>query len=97
MIVLVVEFTVRAGTEDQCRELVRLMEENTRQEPGCRQYVGHQSLEEPRRFLFYEVYDDDAALQKHRGAPYFRQYVTEGLDRLIETRTRRLYRPSSSS
>ena len=92
MIVLLVQFTVKAGSEARCRELIRIMEENTRREPGCRQYTGHQSSEDPRRFMFYEVYDDQAALDAHGKMPYFKEHVTGGLSEIIESRTRELYR-----
>jgi quinol monooxygenase YgiN len=93
MIVLLVQFTVKPGTEEECRRLMRLMEEHTRPEPGCRQYVAHHSTENPRLFMFYEAYDDEAALAVHRATPYFQQYVAGGLDKIIEQRTRDLYRP----
>ena len=34
---------------------------------------------------------DQAALDAHRNAPYFKQYVTGGLDAIMEQRTRELY------
>jgi len=37
-----------------------------RQEPGNHAYIGHQSPEDPTRFVFYEQYDDEAALLAHR-------------------------------
>ncbi|MEL0083199.1 MAG: putative quinol monooxygenase [Gammaproteobacteria bacterium] len=37
-----------------------------RQEPGNHAYIGHQSPEDPTRFIFYEQYDDQAALDAHR-------------------------------
>jgi quinol monooxygenase YgiN len=43
--------------------------------------------------LFYEVYKDDAALQVHRAAPYFKEHVHGGLDRIMESRTRELFVP----
>ena len=54
-------------------------------------YIGHQSTEDPRKFLFYEQYKDAAALDAHRSAPYFKQYVTGGLDAIMEQRSRDLY------
>jgi quinol monooxygenase YgiN len=84
---------VKPGTEDKCKQYIRLLEEHSRKEPGCVQYVGHQSLEDPRRFLFYEVYRDQTALEAHRHAPYFKQYVNGGLDGIMESRTRELYSP----
>ena len=93
MIVLKVDMVVKPGAEAQCREYIRLLHEHSRKEPGCIQYVGHQSLDDSRRFLFYEVYRDQAALQAHRDAPYFKQYVNGGLDTIMESRTRELYSP----
>jgi autoinducer 2-degrading protein len=91
MIVLKVDMVVKPGMEEKCRELIRIMQENSRKEPGCVQYVGHQSAENPRRFFFYEVYKDDAALQAHRDAPYFKRYVHGGLDGIMESRERELF------
>ena len=93
MIVLKVEMLVKPGTEEKCKELVRVMQEHSRKEAGCLLYIGHQSIEDPRRFFFYEQYTDQAALEFHRNAPYFKQYVTGGLDTIMEKRTRDLAVP----
>jgi (4S)-4-hydroxy-5-phosphonooxypentane-2,3-dione isomerase len=88
MIVLIVSYIVQAGKEEQARDHIRKMQENTRKEPGCRFYVGQQSLENPQKFCFYEQYDDQAALDAHRAAPYFAENVTNGLAKIIEPGTR---------
>ena len=93
MLVLLVQFTVQPRTEEQAKEYIRRMEENTRREPGCRMYVGHQSTENSRSFCFYEQYDNQAALDAHRAAPYFAKYVTSGLAKIMESRTQALYEP----
>jgi len=93
MIVLVVNYRVKPGTEEVAKQYIRKMQQNTRQEPGCRLYVGHQSLEDPQLFCFYEQYDDQAALDAHRAAPYFAEYVTNGLVPLAETRQAKLFEP----
>jgi len=93
MIVLVVNYRVKPGTEELAKEYIRKMQQNTRKEPGCRLYVGHQSLEDPLMFCFYEQYDDQAALDAHRAAPYFAEYVTNGLVGLAEARQARLFEP----
>jgi (4S)-4-hydroxy-5-phosphonooxypentane-2,3-dione isomerase len=95
VIVLLVQFTVKPGQEQRCLELMRTLEQHTRTEPGCVQYVGHQSTEDPRRFFLYETYQDEAALAAHRNAPYFAQYVKGGLDANIEQRERELFVPVS--
>lgn len=91
MIVLKVDMLVKPGTEEDCKEYIRILQENSRKEPGCMMYIGHQSTENPRKFLFYEQYQDHDALQAHRNAPYFKQYVHEGLDTIMEQRSRDLY------
>ena len=93
MIVLRVEMVVKPGTEEKCKEYIRILQEHSRKEPGCVQYAGHQSLEDSRRFFMYEVYKDQTALQAHRDAPYFKEYVSGGLDGIMESRTRELYSP----
>ncbi|HYX52408.1 MAG TPA: putative quinol monooxygenase [Candidatus Limnocylindrales bacterium] len=91
MIVLKVDMVVKPGEEEKCKELIRHLHEHSRKEPGCVQYAGHQSNENPRHFLFYEVYKDDAALQAHRDSPHFKKYVIDGLDGIMESRSRELY------
>ena len=91
MIVLKVDMLVKPGTEEKCKEYIRVLQEQSRREPGCLMYMGHQSTENPRKFLFYEQYKDQAALDAHRATPYFKQYVQEGLDPIMENRTRELY------
>jgi len=91
MIALKVDMLVKAGYEEKCKELIHILQENSRKEPGCLLYVGHQSVENPRKFLFYEQYKDQAALDAHRKAPYFKQYVQGELDPILEERSRELY------
>jgi quinol monooxygenase YgiN len=91
MIVLKVDMLVKRGTEEKCREYIHILQEHSRKEPGCLMYVGHQSTEDPRKFLFYEQYKDEAALQAHRDSPHFKQHVIGGLDTIMEHRTRDLY------
>lgn len=88
MIVLIVSYTVQPGKEELAKEHIRKMQENTRREPGCRFYTGQQSQSNPRKFCFYEQYDDQAALDAHRAAPYFTNHVTNGLGRIVELNTR---------
>ena len=92
MIVLKVDMLVKPGSESQCREYIRILQEHSRKETGCLMYLGHQSTENPRKFLFYEQYKDEAALQAHRDSTHFKQYVIGGLDEIMEHRARDLYR-----
>lgn len=42
-------------------------------EPGCRQFDVCRDPAEVRRFLLYELYDDEAAVQAHLASPHFLQ------------------------
>ena len=97
MLILIVNFTVKSGAEKQTLEIMRQMEEHTRREPGNRLYIGQQSTNNPRRFCFYEQYVDEAALEAHRAAPYFKQYVTDALGPLIENISREFFRPAEET
>lgn len=43
-----------------------------RDEPGCLRFDVHRSVEDPNRFILYEIYrDEDAFLEEHRAAPHY--------------------------
>lgn len=83
---------MKPGSEERCREYLRLLQEHSRREPGCLMFLSHQSTENQRKFFLYEQYKDEAALQAHRASPHFRQYVSGGLDAIVEQRSRELFR-----
>ncbi len=93
MICAAVTYVIKAGHEEKAVELFRTLTEQTRAEPGCRMYLAHRSPTDPRRFFLYEQYDDQAALDAHRAAPHFEQYVKEGLFPITEVRTPELFVP----
>ena len=95
MIALIVHMKVQPGTEEECKRLMRTTEEHTRREPGCIHYVGHQSTQEPSRFSFYETYRSMADLESHWASDHFKQYVTNGLDKIVVERTKELAKPVS--
>jgi (4S)-4-hydroxy-5-phosphonooxypentane-2,3-dione isomerase len=94
MIVLIVHMKIKPGTEQECKRLIALLEQNTRQEPGCIQYKGLQSTVDSTSFAMYEEYKDEAALQSHSSSDHFKQYVKEGLDKIVVERQRTLLRPA---
>jgi quinol monooxygenase YgiN len=95
MLILAVHVTIKAGHEDEVIDPFRKLEEETRREPGCIFYLVQRSRENPRRYLIYEQYTDDAALQTHRNSPHFLKYGTEGFYRFVEERQAELFNPIS--
>jgi (4S)-4-hydroxy-5-phosphonooxypentane-2,3-dione isomerase len=95
MIVLVADYYVKAGAETTVAETLREMVafSNSDAEPGCLLYVVNQSLEDPRKFLLYEQYQDETALEQHMQTKMFKEKVLETVVPLLEQRVRHLYRP----
>jgi quinol monooxygenase YgiN len=93
MLILVVRVTIKAGHEDEVLEAFRKLQEETRREPGCITYIVQRSRENPRRYLIYEHYKDQAALDTHRASPHFKQYATNGFYRFVEDRQAELFDP----
>lgn len=90
---LAVNLLVRAGSEEAAMEHLRALVRETRLEPGNLIYNAHRSLADPRRFLIYELYRDEAALESHRATPHFAAHGTAGLYPLVEERTIAEYGP----
>ena len=61
----------REGREDQLRELLRGMLAPTRAEAGCRLYELYES-DSKGRFYFYEIWESQAALDRHAASPHFK-------------------------
>jgi quinol monooxygenase YgiN len=93
MICLNVLLKVKPGTEAEVVAMFAPLTAASRQEPGCLMYVAHQHQSDPTRFLVYEQYKDEAALQAHRDSEHFQKYAANGLYRHVVEREAEIYRP----
>jgi quinol monooxygenase YgiN len=95
MVVLIVHLTIKPGAAEECIRLCRALAQESRQEPGCLQYIVQQSTGNPLHLCLYEQYQDDAALQAHRASPHFTHYIKGGggIEALVESLTRELFLP----
>ena len=66
MLTFTAKLTVKAGQEAEFERIMRAAVPKVREEPGNHAYVLHRSTENPRSFMFYEAYADQAALDAHR-------------------------------
>jgi quinol monooxygenase YgiN len=82
-----VTYVAREGCEAELAARLREMTAHTRQEPGCHAYIAHQSQKEPRKFVLYEQYVDEAALDAHRASEYFKRIVQGDYNTLLESRS----------
>jgi quinol monooxygenase YgiN len=93
MLILAVHVTIKAGHEDEVIDAFHKLQTESRLEPGCVEYVVQRSRENRRRFLIYEQYVDDAALDAHRNSPHFKTYATGGFYKFVEDRHAEFFDP----
>ena len=62
-----------------------------RAEPACRMFVAHRSTEDPRAFLLYEQYDDEAGFEAHVAGEAFATYIVGDAVARLEHRQRTTY------
>jgi quinol monooxygenase YgiN len=90
-IVLNVHFQAAPGHEKALGSELHAMVAPTREEPGCLAYELHFDPEDPGKFMFYEKFASQAALDLHLATPHlarFRSYVKANNPIAAQTVTR---------
>jgi quinol monooxygenase YgiN len=74
-VVLEVHMEAVPGREQELEIQLRALLAPTRSEPGCIAYELHCDPEHAGRFMFYEKFKDQAALDDHLASPHFVNFV----------------------
>jgi quinol monooxygenase YgiN len=56
-------------------EILRKFLPQAQREPGVKAFQIHQSLSEPEKFFFYEVFRDEAAFAEHQQSDHFKTLI----------------------
>ncbi len=73
----------KAGEEDAVAGILARLGEAARTEPGVKLFLVHRSAANPGQFMFYELFEDEAAFAAHQQTAHFKSLVLEqGLPRL---------------
>jgi quinol monooxygenase YgiN len=87
-----ISFTVRMKFAPEDREdiaeVLRLLTEESRKEPGCISFIPHRIEGDPDAVLIYEQYKDREAADAHRQSPHFTKYAVCGLYQKMLERSR---------
>ena len=75
VVVLNVFFEAVSGHEDELEGQLGKLVGPTRRETGCLIYELNRDPERPGRFMFFEKFRDQAALDEHIASPYFQAFV----------------------
>jgi autoinducer 2-degrading protein len=87
-VTLAVTWMARPGHEGEVKDILMRLAEESRREPGCRQYIVHQSAGDPAHFFLYEQYASPKALKEHTESRHFKHFVLELAIPLLVSRQR---------
>lgn len=90
-VVLVARWVAKEGEEERVLAILEELAPPSRAEPGCRHYQPCRDREDPRRFLVFEVYDNDEALRAHSESEHFQRLVLDEAVPLLDGRDRSIY------
>lgn len=92
MLVQVVYLEIQPEKQDAFLAEARANVQASRAETGVIQFDLLQQNDNPTRFMLYEVYQDEAALEAHRHTPHFQRWAEKGVPLLASDRVRVMYR-----
>jgi quinol monooxygenase YgiN len=90
--VFTVHWVVQDGKVDAALSIIARFAPEARKEPGLELLTIQQSPEDHRKFMFYEIFADEAAFAAHQETPHFRQMILEEALPLLSHRERAAYR-----
>jgi quinol monooxygenase YgiN len=76
-LVITAFWEARPDEVDALVGIIRKFLPQAQAEPGVLAFQIHQSLEDPTKFFFYEVFKDEAAFAEHSQAPHFKTLILE--------------------
>ncbi len=80
--------TAKPGQEAKLEAALRALVEPSRKDPGCMTYDLHRDIQDPRTFVFFELWESLELLQAHGKAPHVAAFRERGPE-LVESRVLR--------
>jgi quinol monooxygenase YgiN len=74
-VILNVHLHAAAGREEEVATQLTKLLAPTRNEPGCVNYVLHRDPQDPSKFMFYEEFRSEGAVQEHNKSQHFQNWV----------------------
>jgi (4S)-4-hydroxy-5-phosphonooxypentane-2,3-dione isomerase len=90
-LVVLVEFLVKPAFVRQFRDLIAAnAQASLEREAGCKRFDVLFDPNEPRRFVLYEIYTDEAAFDDHRASSHYLSFADAIEDGIEQRSIRRL-------
>jgi quinol monooxygenase YgiN len=87
--------TPAPGRVDELRQRLRTVVARTVTEPGCLEFQVFELTEQPGRFVLWEKFADQAALDAHMAAEWTRDYFASGAAARTEVHRMRALPPAA--
>jgi autoinducer 2-degrading protein len=91
MYAIAARYYAKEGKDDEIAEILRAMIPISLAEPGCKTYAINRSRDDPRRFLLYEQFDDEAAFAAHVASEPVQRNILGRVIPMLESREREIY------
>jgi quinol monooxygenase YgiN len=91
MYAIAVRYYTQEGKDDEVAEILRMMIPISLAEPGCHAYAINRSKTDPRQFLLYEQYTDEAAFAAHAASEPVKTHVIGRVLPMLVRREREEY------
>jgi quinol monooxygenase YgiN len=86
MVSFIARFRFAPEDRAEMAETLRLLATESRQEPGCINYIPTQVEDDPDTVLVFEQYRDKDAMVAHRDSEHFKKYAVGGLYQKMKDR-----------
>lgn len=89
--VVCVRWEAKEGEEEAVAAAIERLAAASSAEPGVQHYLAHRDPSDPRAFLIYERYDDEAACEAHIETDHFKQFGVEDAFPRLAGKRREIY------
>ena len=90
-LLIVAQWEARDGEADKVAAILDRFLPEAQSDPGAKLFLIGRGKENPAQFLFYELFQDEAALRAHQESAYFKTYIAEQALPLLAKRERAQY------
>jgi quinol monooxygenase YgiN len=86
--VVTATWTPHEGAKQEIEAILRELVHETRQEPGCMEFIAHRSRTNPNEFFLYEQYQSEEDWLRHQKTAHFTTLVLQRAVPLLQRRER---------
>ncbi|HUN46234.1 MAG TPA: antibiotic biosynthesis monooxygenase family protein [Stellaceae bacterium] len=90
-LLVVAQWEAKPGEADKVAEILRRFVPKAQQEPGVKLFLIGRGKENPAQYLFYELFDNDAAFAAHQATDHFKTHIAGEALPLLAKRERVQY------